>query len=170
MFKNRSFVYGIGTGIIVGAILLQVMSVRPSAQPPSGISLDEMDPLQLKEQASKYYQVFDKESKVYTQAEYDAGIKSKVKEETDKLAASKPQETQTKNSTGAQRTVIYIQPNLDATAVTELLVKSGIITDRKAFTTELDKQGGTFKLQVGFHVFEGVLDMQKVVANLLAVQ
>ncbi|NEW05575.1 hypothetical protein GK047_06020 [Paenibacillus sp. SYP-B3998] len=163
MFKNRSYLLGIGTGIIVGALLLQIMSARPAAVGP-GTTFDEMDPLKLKEQASKYYQVFDKETKLFTQADFDAGVKTKLKEETDKLLASKPQAQQ------QTKIVVYVQPNLDATAVTELLIKTGIISDRKAFTAELEKQGGNFKIQVGPHVFEGVLDMKQVVANLIAVQ
>ncbi|MFD0698355.1 hypothetical protein ACFQZT_30205 [Paenibacillus sp. GCM10027628] len=171
MFKNRSYVYGIGTGIIIGAVLLQIMAVRPSAPGSSATPLDELDPLKLKDQASKYYQVFDKATKVYTQADYDAAVQKKVQEEKDKLATSKPKDQPPSGSTSAeQRIVIYVQPNLDATAVTELLLKSGIITDRKAFMTELEKQGGSVKIQIGYHVFEGAMDMQKVVSNLIAAQ
>ncbi|NOV03139.1 hypothetical protein [Paenibacillus planticolens] len=168
MFKNRSYMLGIGTGIIVGALLLQLMSVRASAPGPSSLALEEMDPTKLKEEAAKYYQVFDKNAKVYTQTELDAAVQKKVKEETDKLAAAKAQEPPKVET--VNRTVIYVQPNLDATAVAELLVKSGLITDRKAFATELQKQGGNTKLQVGFHVFEGQVDMQQVVTNLITAQ
>lgn len=171
MFKSRSFVYGIGTGIIVGALLLQIMSVRSSAPGQTGIAPDEMDPQKLKDEASKYYQVFDKNTKVYTQTELDASVQKKVKEETDKLVAAKPPEQPKANTPeGTSKIIIYVQPNLDATAVSELLVKSGIITDRIAFVTELEKQGGNTKIQIGFHVFEGVTDIQKVVANLITVQ
>lgn len=168
MLRNRSYILGIGTGIIVGALLLQMMSVRASAPGKSGLALDEMDPQKLKEEAAKYYQVFDLGTKMYTQAELDASVQKKGKEEVDKLAAAKPQE-QPKVDT-IIRTVIYVQPSLDATAVSELLVKSGLISDRKAFATELEKQGGNTKLQVGFHVFEGPMDMQKVVSNLITTQ
>lgn len=169
MLKNRSYILGIGTGIIVGALLLQMMSVRASAPGKSGLALDEMDPQKLKEEATKYYQVFDLGTKMYTQAEVDASVQKKVKEETDKLAAAKPQDRPNKVET-VVRTVIYVQPSLDATAVSELLVKSGLISDRKAFAAELEKQGGNTKLQVGFHVFEGQMDMQKVVSNLITSQ
>ncbi|MBP1961080.1 endolytic transglycosylase MltG [Paenibacillus aceris] len=168
MLKNRSYVLGIGTGIIVGALLLQIMLVRASAPGQSRLALDEMDPKKLKEEAAKYYQVFDINTKMYTQAELDTTVQKKVQEETDKLAAAKSQEP-TKVET-VHRTVIYVQPNLDATAVAELLVKSGLITDRKAFASELVKQGGNTKLQVGFHVFEGQMDMEKVVTNLITSQ
>jgi hypothetical protein len=167
VFRNRSYVLGIGIGIIVGALLLQIMSVRASAPGQSRLGMDEMDPQKLKDEASKYYQVFDKNTKVYTQTELDTAVQKKVKEETDKLAAAKPQASAPES---IHKVIIYVQPNLDATAVSELLVKSGVITDRKAFVTELEKQGGNTRIQIGFHVFEGALDIQKVVSNLMTVQ
>ncbi|MBD0380328.1 hypothetical protein [Paenibacillus sedimenti] len=171
MLKNRSYVSGIGTGIIIGAFLLQIMAVRPSAPGSNGAALDALDPQKLKEQASKYFQVFDKETKVYTQADFDAGVQKKVKEETDKLSASKPKEQPQPGSPAiAQRTVIYVQPNQGATTVSELLLNVGIIADRKAFTAELDKQGGSNKIQVGAHVFESGMDMQQVVKILITVK
>ncbi|MNV84444.1 hypothetical protein D3C71_1783180 [compost metagenome] len=131
-----------------------------------------MDPQKLKEEASKYYQVFEKNVKVYTQAELDAAIQKKLKEEADKLAAAKPQDQPKATSPAAppSKVVIYVQPNLDATAVADLLVNSGVITDRKAFVTELDKQGGNTKIQIGYHEFVGVLDVQAIVTNLISKQ
>ncbi|MFC5448369.1 hypothetical protein [Paenibacillus aestuarii] len=171
MFKNRLFVFGLGFGIIVGAILLQVMLARPSATDQSGIKPDEMDPLKLKEQASKYYQVFEKDTKVYTQAELDANVAQKVKEETDKLAAAQPAgQPQPAAPTVTVRNVIYVQPSLDATAVTDLLEKSGVISDRKAFESEMQKQGGVYKIQAGPHIFEGKLEIPQVIANLMTHQ
>lgn len=173
MLKNRALLTGIGVGIIVGAVLLQVMLERPSAPSPSGIALEEMDPQKLKEEALKYYNVYEKSVKMYTQAELDAAVQKKVKEEADKQAAAKPQETPKATApaaTSPSKIVIYVQPNLDATAVAELLLKSGVITDRAAFVTELDKSGGNTKIQVGFHVFEGVMDTQTVVTNLITKQ
>ncbi|KRE83160.1 hypothetical protein ASG89_13655 [Paenibacillus sp. Soil766] len=171
MFKNKALVTGIGIGIIVGALLLQVMLIRPSSPSKSGISLEEMDPQKLKEEASKYYVVLEKNVKIYTQAELDTAIQKKLKEETDKLAAAKPSEQPKATSpTAPVKIVIYVQPNLDATAVADLLVNSGVITDRKAFVTELDKQGGNTKIQVGYHEFVGVTDLQAIVSNLIAKQ
>ncbi|WNR46673.1 hypothetical protein [Paenibacillus roseipurpureus] len=180
MFKNRSLVTGMGIGIIVGALLLQVMLGRSSAPGNSGISMDEMDPQKLKVETSKYFQVFDLNVKMYTQAELDVAVQKKLKDEADKQAAASKGQEQSKPSpqaspqptaqTSTSKVVIYIQPNLDATAVADLLVKSGVVTDRKAFVTELDKHGGSTKLQIGYHEFEGVMDMQKIVSNLITVQ
>ncbi|OCT13788.1 hypothetical protein A8709_19630 [Paenibacillus pectinilyticus] len=171
MFKNRVLVTGIGTGIIIGAILLQVMNVRPSAPKTSGIALEEMDPQKLKEETSKYYQVFEKNVKMYTQAELDAAIQKKVKEEADKQATAKPQDqAKATPATASSKIVMYVQPNLDATTVADLLFRAGVIADRKAFVTELDKQGGNTKIQVGYHEFDGVMSMPAVVTNLITAQ
>ncbi|MEC0231538.1 hypothetical protein [Paenibacillus alba] len=171
MFKNRSTILGIGIGIIIGALLLQVMSVRASAPGQAKLAMEEMDPQKLKDETSKYYQVFDKSVKMYTQAELDTVVQQKVKDEAERIAAAKPKDQpKTTVPEGSPKIILYVQPNLDATAVSDLLVKSGIITDRKAFVTELEKQGGNTKLQIGFHSFEGVMDMPKIVANLLTAQ
>jgi F0F1-type ATP synthase assembly protein I len=172
VFKNRAFVSGIGIGIIVGALLLQVMLARPSAPSQQGISLEEMDPQKLKEETSKYYQVLEKNVKMYTQAELDAALQKKLKDEADKQAASKPQDQPKASQPAAasSKIVIYVQQNLDASTVADLLFRSGVISDRKAFVTELDKQGGSTKIQVGYHEFEGVMDMQTIVKNLITVQ
>ncbi|OAS21705.1 hypothetical protein [Paenibacillus oryzisoli] len=172
MFKNRALITGIGAGIIVGALLLQVMLIRPSSPSNSGISLEEMDPQKLKDEASKYYLVLEKNVKMYTQAELDAAIQKRLKEESDKLAAAQPQD-QPKSSpppVALSKIVIYVQPNLDATAVAELLYRASVISDRKAFVTELNKQGGNYKIQVGYHEFEGNLDMATIVTNLITAQ
>lgn len=171
MFKNRALVSGIGIGVIVGAILLQVMLFRPSTPSQSGISLEEMDPQKIREEASKYYQVFEKNVKMYTQAELDAAIQKKLKDESDKVIATKPQDSpKVTQPASSSKIVIYVQQNLDASTVADLLYRSGVISDRKAFVTELDKQGGNTKIQVGYHEFEGVNDMPTIVTNLITIQ
>lgn len=173
MFRNRSYVYGIGTGIIVGALLLQVMLAAQSpAAAPAGTPIEEMEPQKLKEQAAKFYQVYEKNVKVYTQDEFDAGVQKKVKEETDKLAAAIPSDKPAEQASppASSRTVLYVQPHLDATAVSELLMQSGVITDQKAFAAELDKQGGAYKIQIGYHEFQGALTMEQIVKNLISKQ
>ena len=51
-----------------------------------------MDPQKLKEEAPNTIKFSRKMKSMYTQAELDAAIQKKLKEETDKLAAAKPQD------------------------------------------------------------------------------
>ncbi|UJF35371.1 endolytic transglycosylase MltG [Paenibacillus hexagrammi] len=172
MFKNRSYMYGIGTGIIVGAILLEMMTIsqRPTPAQESA-PIEEMEPQKLKEQASKFYQVYEKDEKLYTQADFDASVQKRVQDELAKQpAATNPSAQPQAQPAPVSRVVVYVQPNLDATAVGELLLNSGVISDRKAFAAELEKQGGSYKIQIGYHQFQGTLTMEDVVKNLITSQ
>jgi hypothetical protein len=177
VFKNKMYLNGLGVGLIAGAILLQLMIVSKEASskfsaaetmssgkpqvtgsaPPADADLQK-----LKAEAAKSFQVFDKNVKLYTQAELDAELQKKLKEEKDKSTAGTP--------TAAKRTYIYIQPSLPASSVAELLYKAEIVTDRRALEEELVKQNVVNKMQVGFHVFEGMPNMQQVIKNLTTEQ
>jgi hypothetical protein len=165
LFKNKMYVYGLGVGLIVGAILLQLMNIALHNNNPQAYAntrIEELDPNKLKEQASKYFQVFDQKVKVFSQSEFDNELKKSVQEEKDKFAAANP----TPATTASKRTVVYIQPNLPASSVTEILFKSGVVSDRIKLEEELVKQQATNKIQVGYHIFEGAPDLQQVIANL----
>jgi hypothetical protein len=178
VFKNKMYVNGLGVGLIVGAILLQLMivskeasskfsasgtmaSVQPQTSAQTASSAD-VDLQKLKAEAAKSFQVFDKNVKLYTQAELDVELQKKLKEEKDKSALASPASN--------KRTYIYIQPNLPASSVAELLYRAEIVTDRRALEEELVKQNAVNKMQVGFHVFEGAQNMQQVIKNLTTEQ
>ncbi|MBP1991308.1 hypothetical protein [Paenibacillus eucommiae] len=160
MLRNKSYLYGMGVGLIVGATLLQLMaySINVTSQTTKPAAISEWDPISLKAEASKSFQVFEKGEKVYTQAELDRELQKKLKEEKDKLAVGSPAP-----SSAAKSTILYIQPDLVASNVSELLYKAGIVKDRSALEKELVKQNATRKMQVGFHRFEGELDIQQII-------
>lgn len=169
MFRNKIYLYGLGIGLIVGAVLLQLMIISSKysqtdtiANVTSNIPIEELDAQKLKAEAAKSFQVFDKNVKVYIQADFDAELQKKLKEEKDKLP--------TASSSPAKRTYLYIQPNLPASSVAELLYKAEIVTDRRAFEEALIKQDVTNKMQVGFHMFEGAPDLQQIIKNLTSEQ
>lgn len=168
MFKNRTYMSGLGLGLIVGAILLQLMlkatdvGAKQSLPAPTGTAaLDEMDMKQLKEAASKYYQLFDKNVKVYTQADVDSKVQEAIK--------AQPQ-AGTPGSAAGKQIAVYISQGLVASQVAELLYRSGVIADRNAFEKLLNDQQVTNKIQVGFHVFEGTTDPQQVMKLLTLAQ
>jgi hypothetical protein len=177
VFKNKMYLNGLGVGLIVGAILLQLMLVSKEAsskfsaaetmasvkpQPSQPAQSADIDSQKLKAEAAKSFQVFDKGVKFYKQAEFDAEWQKKLKEEKDKSAAASPVPN--------KRTYIYIQPDLPASSVAELLYRAEIVTDRRTLEEELVKQNVVNKMQVGFHVFEGTPNMQQVIKNLTTVQ
>jgi hypothetical protein len=174
VFKNRIYLFGLGVGLIAGAILLQLMNAAQSASTTysnpavetSNTTMDQLDPQKLKQEASKVFQVFEKNEKVYTQKDFDTELQKKLKEERDKLAADAP----SGSSTATKRTILYIQPNLPASAVTEILFKAGIVSDRRALEEALTNQQAMNKMQVGYHMFEGSLTNEQIVKLLTTEQ
>jgi hypothetical protein len=168
MRNNKSILYGLGTGIISGALLLQLMNAATGqAESPQATKsippISEMDRLQLKETAAKYYQVFDKETKIVPQAE----LEQKLREEKEKQpAAQSPAQSAVKET--ATETYIFVSKGLRASEVGDLLVQSGVISDRAAFEEYMNKHQLNEKIVDGVHLFKAAVDLPQVVANITA--
>ncbi|WP_248926344.1 endolytic transglycosylase MltG [Paenibacillus hamazuiensis] len=161
MLKNKTLLYGLGSGLVLGAMLVQMMNAVTQAAPKGPIApvtpaIDQLDAKQIKEIAAKYYQVFPKEERVYNQSQADALVQKRVEEEKAKLPASPP----------SQKIYIYVPSGFNSTQVADMLYQSGVITDRKSFEDEISKQKLTSKIQAGIHVFEGQTDIAQVLSNL----
>ncbi|MFC0214367.1 hypothetical protein ACFFK0_18200 [Paenibacillus chartarius] len=169
MFKNRTLIMGIGIGLIVGALLLQIMIVAKepgSASAAPGTTempqADEMSQQQVKELASRYFNVYDKNEKMYTQAELDAKVQEALK--------AQPQAPAPQPAAVEKKVSVYISSGLIATQVAELLYRSGVVADRFAFEKMLTDQKITDKIQSGYHEFVGNPDPQAVIGVLTSKQ
>ncbi|SCW42530.1 hypothetical protein SAMN04487970_1006178 [Paenibacillus tianmuensis] len=166
MLKNKSLLYGLGTGLILGAVLLQLMNaVAPSSsaaskQPAAGQAPEEMDRIRLKEAASTYFNVYDKSQKLYDQPQVDAMIAQKLKEEKDKQAA------QPQSAAPDKETYIYVSKGMTAAQVADLLQQSGVIADRTALVDELRQKQLNDKIISGVHGFKGSQELTQIIANL----
>ncbi|MCP1305856.1 hypothetical protein [Paenibacillus tyrfis] len=166
MLKNKSLLYGLGTGLILGAVLLQLMNaVAPSSsaapkQPAAGQAPEEMDRVRLKEVASTYFNVYDKSQKLYDQPQVDALIAQKLKEERDKQAA------QPQSAVPDKETYIYVSKGMTAAQVADLLQQSGVIADRNAFVDTMKQKQMNDKIISGAHVFKGSQELTQVITNL----
>ncbi|MCR8630783.1 hypothetical protein [Paenibacillus radicis (ex Xue et al. 2023)] len=167
MPTNKSLLYGLGTGLIAGAILLQLMNIAASPSKQTGATANPaspagMDRQQLKDAASKYYQVFENDQKLYTQAQVDTLVQQKLKEEKDKQPAAAGTPPAVKET--VKETYILINGGQTAGVVADMLLKSGVITDRAAFEDIMAKQQLNDKIIAGIHVFKGALDLNQVVS------
>ncbi|MDF2962589.1 MAG: hypothetical protein K0S39_4324 [Paenibacillus sp.] len=168
MPTKKSWLYGLGTGLIAGALLLQLMNIAVSPAKQSGTadkvaSPAEMDRQQLKEAASKYFQVYENDQKLFNQAQVDTIVQQKLKEEKDKQPAVVPPPPVKET---VRETYIFVSSGATAGNVADMLIKSGVITDRAAFEDLMDKQQLNDKIIAGVHVFKGVVDLNQVVSNL----
>lgn len=161
MLNNKSLLTGLGSGLILGAVLLQLMNAASSTA-ARGSSLQDMDPMELKELASVHFQVYEKDQKLYDQAQADALVRQKLQQEKEKQAA----ETQPAASEPDKEIYIYVASGLRAGNVADMLVRSGVITDRKAFEDEMRAQRLNDKIVTGVHVFKIPVELSEVIANL----
>jgi hypothetical protein len=166
MLKNRSLMYGLGFGLIIGAALLQLMNAAStgregvSAPETAPTAVQQLDKEQLKSAASKHFQVFEKDQKVYTQAEAENLIQQKVNEEKAKQPAQA--------ATPVRETYVYISKGMSASQVAESLYQSGVITDRKSFEDQMISQQLTGRIVSGVHAFKGPapMDQTQVISNI----
>ncbi|MCZ8512341.1 hypothetical protein O9H85_07835 [Paenibacillus filicis] len=159
MFNNKPLLYGLGSGLIAGAILLQLMNVAAAPGGKSAVpapTLEDMDSNQIRQVASKYFVVNDKNAQIYNQKQVDDLIQQRLKEE-----AAKQQ-----GSSVIRETYIYISEGQTSFQVADMLLQSGVVTDKKAFEDEMNKRKMNGKIVAGTHVFKGPADLDGVIANI----
>jgi cell division protein YceG involved in septum cleavage len=168
VLTNKSLLYGLGIGLIIGALLLQLMNItKPSIVKPDlskgSAAISEMDRAQLKEAATKYYQVFDNDQKLFNQAQIDAIVAQKVKEEKDKQPVAPQQQS---DQDAVKETYIYVSNGLNAGNVADLLVQSGVVTDRKAFEDLMSQQQLNQRIVSGVYMFKSPFELSRVVSTI----
>ncbi|MBP1155978.1 MULTISPECIES: hypothetical protein [unclassified Paenibacillus] len=161
MLNNKSLLTGLGAGLILGAVLLQLMNTVSSTAVP-GPNLEELNLTELKELASVHFQVYDEDQKVYDQAQLDALVLQKLQQEKEKQAA----EPQPAAPEPVKETYIYVASGLRAGNVADMLMRSGVITDRKAFEDEMRAKRLNDKIVPGVHVFKSPVELSEVIVNL----
>jgi len=181
MFKNRYFVVGLGCGIIVGVLLLQMIMtgqnmmhtltkeqlereaerqgyqlVPVNAEKPSALEID----------SDALVSQHDSEDGPELSANVEKPVASpshsnKVNASEQEQATVEEAEVQTAASAGTAEepgeTVsknIYIKPNTTSTAIAEQLMEAGVIADDVAFAEYIKTQQMQSKLRAGSFKFQ----------------
>ncbi|MUT66383.1 hypothetical protein [Paenibacillus sp. NEAU-GSW1] len=162
MLKNRNFLTGLGIGIIVGALLLQLMLIGEQSQRELGAGLNGAD------------------EKLYSQAELDAAIEAERMDaqsrqsaetatesdakkteapsntpaatETPKPSATSGNTEKTKQETPVERKV-RIVGGMNLTSTAKLLFEEGIITDQSEFIAKMKRSKK--QVRAGHFLFKG---------------
>ncbi|MDF2721423.1 MAG: hypothetical protein K0Q59_1098 [Paenibacillus sp.] len=174
MLKNRFFLYGLGIGLICGAVLLQLMvkveqmensslskqQTALPAQQPSAMTLE-----QLQEQAGKLnMKVVAKEQTIYSDQDIAKIKQQAAEEERSKAAvpnAVPPTIVEQKPST--IRTA-YITEQMNAYQVAELLVKAGILPESGTFIANLAKKKLETRIIAGAYAFADQTAVDDIIA------
>lgn len=173
MRNNRSLLLGLGSGLVLGASLLQLMT---AAAPSQGAAREQSEQAQLsiadkealKSAASQYYKVLDLDERVYSQAEADALAAQKVKEELERLEKSQPAEAEDKanEASSAQEIYIYVEKGQGVRETGLMLLKSGLIQDVELFEAEMRKQKLSTKIVAGTHRIASARTLQEIILQL----
>lgn len=154
MLKDNRLLIGLGIGLIIGAILLELMNVAVTGvgqdAPLNDRILDEKKYTleELKDIAdSLEYNIIGKSVVFYTQDEMDdvilKGKASTVKEQIVEAPAEKP-------VTGDKSVYrINIQTGMVTEDVTQVLITAGLISDADSFKKELSRRELNNNIQVG---------------------
>ncbi|RKN86493.1 hypothetical protein [Paenibacillus ginsengarvi] len=165
MFKNRLFLYGLGLGLIVGAVLLQLMLKVDQFENGSPDPASAATAEQLQAWADKLnYKLYPKEQTIYTEKDLET-IRAKIaEEERTKLAAQAPGSL----PQAPAKTVhsIYISERMEAYNVADMLVKAGMFTDASQFISALAQKKMTTRIRAGSYTFEGPVTIDDIIAKI----
>jgi len=156
--SKRMFWNGIGIGLIVGAVLLQLMlAVRGDTPSASGAA-----------------PIDSASDKLYTEAELNAKLESKLKEELAKQPKATPAPSATPAATPSpakpKMTVLYVMPGLSSDKIVDMLYQSGLVSQKNEFAAEMKKRDLNGKIRSGVHLFEGEPNWDDIIANLTVAQ
>jgi rhodanese-related sulfurtransferase len=124
---NRKFLLGLGSGLIIGSLLMQLMHLGQT--PPATSTLAPL-PSDWKEQATELgYMVYTKEE-------------------------MKPNKDTSENTTDVvKQAVIYIPSGFNSSQVAQMLKEAGVIEDAEQLQKQLDVSGLSRRIQVGTYTF-----------------
>ena len=171
MRKYRSWLMGLGIGLIVGATMLQL--ILAAKEQVGNMKTRE----QLEEQASKAGSVvYPANEKIYTeeelQAKLDEAVKAQQKAEAPSPSPSPSSESKEPISESPsaiaedepKATTLYVRPGMTLTEVAKKLEELGVVEDSSDF---LDKCWSIAKdLEVGTAVFTGQPTYRAIMSEL----
>ena len=159
MFKNRTFVTGLGIGLIAGAVLLQLLETvngienRPIA--------DELTLTELKDAAEKQnYKLVPQDERTYTEQEIETLKQKAAEEERQRLAAEN-------NSASAPQgkviRTVYIPDRTNAADVANILAKANIIAEPEPLINRMKELQLTTKIRYGMYTFETIPELDELI-------
>lgn len=151
MNKKQLWV-GIGVGMIIGAILLQLMLLVPRGS----------------NDAAAHPQGQQGSSKIYSEEEFNQKLQTRLQEELNKQPKPTPEPAPTSAPPPevVKQTVIYVAYKTTSEEVAKMLTSSGLITDSDAFMKEMINRKLTGKIRTGVHIFEGSPTTDEIMDNL----
>lgn len=162
MFKNRLFLYGLGLGLIAGAVLLQLMMKVDDLE--NGALTQTMTMEQLQAQADKLNaKIVPKEQTVYSGKDIEAVKQKAIEDERNKLAA---QNASAPPPPTATIKTVYISELMNAYQVADMFVKAGILSDAPTLVSSLSQKKLTTRIRAGSYSFPESATVDDIIAKI----
>ena len=177
MLRNKSFLVGLGSGLIAGAVMLQLMWKVDEMEIQTKASASPLTQQQLQSEAERL------NLKVYTPQQVDDLKAKAIEEERVRLAklatpaptsapatAPSPSPTATPSASPAAANIdvkaVTIPDRWDATSVANLLLEKRIILDTTKFIALLEEQKLSGKILPGTYAFVNSPDLAEVIKKI----
>ncbi|SDW26948.1 hypothetical protein [Paenibacillus sp. CF384] len=168
--NKRTFLFGLGVGIIIGAALLQLMIIgekqvnkmdEPVQQETTeseliGYSKTELDQAVAAER--KRVEAEYKKKLADKQALLDQVKQDQAKQDAAKDDKNVKETAASENTAVSKSVVVRIPPNSSVTETADILHGSGVISDKKSFISLMR----TTKIRAGYFAFEGDLSLSQI--------
>ncbi|MBC8080501.1 MAG: hypothetical protein H7X86_09160 [Gorillibacterium sp.] len=161
MLKSRKYLGGLGSGLIIGAILVQLAHIgvqtdQQSITTPIPKSIENAESLTFKQLQKEAIRL---DSVLLTKEQYKNLLAVKAGPSTSATASTQPD--------GRPNLIyIYIYQGMNSDSVEEYLYLAGIINDRVAFRDKIRSKGLTDKLKANLYSFTSGMDLDKVIDKL----
>ncbi|MFF2089039.1 hypothetical protein [Paenibacillus sp. NPDC058174] len=172
MLRNRMFLTGLGIGIIVGALLLQLLQIGEQSQAKLGESLFAGEEKQYTQQeldtavaAAREEKAADKPSSIPAGTEAttapspSATPVASTEPEKKPESTEKPQQTEEPEAP-VQELVLQIKGGTNLTETAKLLAENGLIEDKAAFISAMKRS----KFRAGYFLFKGKPQLKEVIS------
>lgn len=170
MRKNKPFQYGLGTGMIAGALLLQLMISAKGAgtpvlpEPGTPSPAPQLTAQEVRNKADALnLQVYDKGIKLYKQNELEDSVAKAV------AAARAEEAAKAQTQAPAKEITVFITEGMSASMVSDYLFRSGVVSDKQAFDEALRSNQLNTKIRSGLYSFGVNHNIQDVVARLTTI-
>ena len=179
MASRKSYLYGLGTGLIAGAVLLQLASIGETAV---SLSDDELaaaaaaSNLVLKDARVTWYTETEVEARVEAALQRMQREASERSEQPDAGADRNADKGTEEEGTEAVPPVeagkpdkVYaftIASGTELASVAKLLYELGLIDDYNGFLLEMEERGLAGKVQAKHYRFDGVPTLDELIAKL----
>lgn len=163
MASRKTYLYGLGTGLIAGALLLQLASIGESAS--RVMTYEELQAAA----TARGYVLHDANTTWYTAEELETKVaeaEARARAEEGRDANPADNSVDSGTETGGMVYAFTIAAGTELATVAKLLYELGLVSDYNGFLLEMEQRELTGKVQAKHYRFDEVPTMEELIEEL----